>query len=361
MHDLSLRQRVVTPVAFSVLVNGLLICGLARTTFHAPSPVGTCMVVELIASTPVQEEPDILPTPPTPVERTPVQHLRERHVARSIQHEPTKAVAQQPSRPTPSVTSSMPDNTMTPKSLPARQPMRASSETPTAMFMKSTEIQPTTSLLEERVIDVPTPEKIPAPSMTVAQASPGGGGDGGTRTMLLDRASSDKGDGANVGGHGTCHSPAGNSGDTRGGQGSGTAGAGTGAEPSPGTGGGQGGGQGGGIGTGIGQGTGALPTTASAPPKRPSTAAAIARQTKPRYPISARRDGVEGSVVIHVSLSAKGKVEDVAVGISSGDNRLDIAALQAVKRWGFSPRREDGEAVPSTLLVRVTFSLRDAE
>ncbi|HOF88585.1 MAG TPA: energy transducer TonB, partial [Armatimonadota bacterium] len=77
-----------------------------------------------------------------------------------------------------------------------------------------------------------------------------------------------------------------------------------------------------------------------------------------RYPSAARRDGVEGVAVVRVYLDAKGAVTDVAIVTSTGDPRLDDAALAEVKaRWRFTPRYEDGAPVASTVKARLEFRL----
>ena len=85
------------------------------------------------------------------------------------------------------------------------------------------------------------------------------------------------------------------------GDGAAVTGQGNGAEP------GDGGGHGGGHGTGNGTGNGA--NRQSTPTKRQgiTCSASIMRQTKPDYPSSARRDGIEGTVLIHVALMRKAK------------------------------------------------------
>jgi protein TonB len=85
--------------------------------------------------------------------------------------------------------------------------------------------------------------------------------------------------------------------------------------------------------------------------------ARVTRDAQPAYPRDARRDGVEGTTVLRVSLDTKGRVTDVAVATSSGDTRLDDAAVRSVRTWKFSPATEDEKPVAASLRVRVQFRL----
>ncbi len=85
----------------------------------------------------------------------------------------------------------------------------------------------------------------------------------------------------------------------------------------------------------------------------------VTRKTEPRYPSDARRDGVEGTAVVRVKLDIAGKVTDAEITATSGDPRLDAAAVADVKsRWRFTPKYEDDVAVESTIRVRIEFKLK---
>jgi protein TonB len=51
-------------------------------------------------------------------------------------------------------------------------------------------------------------------------------------------------------------------------------------------------------------------------------------------------------------------VNDIAVGQSSGFDRLDKAALDAVRRWRWSPTLQGGEAVQVRGMVEIPFVLQ---
>lgn len=98
------------------------------------------------------------------------------------------------------------------------------------------------------------------------------------------------------------------------------------------------------------------PTTPS-PPKGESRPPSVAKQTKPVYPADAREDGVEGVSVVLAQLDPDGKVTGTRLEKSSGDRRLDRAALDAVREWSFNPCLRDGVPVKSSVRVKVEFRL----
>lgn len=91
-------------------------------------------------------------------------------------------------------------------------------------------------------------------------------------------------------------------------------------------------------------------------PARP--AAGLANPT-PRYPWISRRRGEEGRVVLDVEVTPEGRAKTVRVKRTSGSERLDQSALDAVKDWRFSPARRAGRAVPARIDVPIVFRLTD--
>lgn len=81
-------------------------------------------------------------------------------------------------------------------------------------------------------------------------------------------------------------------------------------------------------------------------------------QVKPRYPETARRQGVEGTTVLKVSVSDKGLVDEVLVERSAGYRDLDLAALEAVRQWRFEPAKQGRQAVAVWVMLPVRFTLR---
>jgi len=81
-------------------------------------------------------------------------------------------------------------------------------------------------------------------------------------------------------------------------------------------------------------------------------------QTKPRYPESARREGVEGVTLLRFQVLATGRVGNVVVARSAGHPELDRSAIEAVKTWLFEPARRGKEAVNVWVVLPVRFSLQ---
>ena len=78
----------------------------------------------------------------------------------------------------------------------------------------------------------------------------------------------------------------------------------------------------------------------------------------PAYPSIARRMGEQGRVLLRVYVEASGLPASVEVRTSSGSERLDAAALEAVRRWKFVPARQGERAVAAYVVVPIVFSLR---
>ncbi len=81
---------------------------------------------------------------------------------------------------------------------------------------------------------------------------------------------------------------------------------------------------------------------------------------KPKYPDTARRDGKEGRVLLRVLVNEEGRSASVEVNRSSGVESLDKAALEAIKRWRFSPARLGDRPVESWVRIPIDFRLTDA-
>ncbi len=80
--------------------------------------------------------------------------------------------------------------------------------------------------------------------------------------------------------------------------------------------------------------------------------------TPPSYPRESRRRREEGTVVLMVLLGEDGKVADISVSQSSGFDRLDRAALAAVRRWVWSPTIRAGAPVMVRGMVEIPFILQ---
>ena len=83
--------------------------------------------------------------------------------------------------------------------------------------------------------------------------------------------------------------------------------------------------------------------------------------TTPPYPLLAVRLSEEGSVRLHLTISAQGAVTDAVVVRSSGYDDLDQAARDwIIAHWRYRPATRGGAAVASTGDVQVRFDLKNA-
>ena len=75
----------------------------------------------------------------------------------------------------------------------------------------------------------------------------------------------------------------------------------------------------------------------------------------PAYPADALKQGIDGTVVLHVDVDAQGRPTDVRVHSANPPGVFEASVLEAVKKWRFNPKIENGIAVPGTVRVPVTF------
>jgi periplasmic protein TonB len=78
----------------------------------------------------------------------------------------------------------------------------------------------------------------------------------------------------------------------------------------------------------------------------------------PIYPSLSRRAGEQGRVTLRVHVDASGVADAVEIKDSCGFPRLDMAALEAVRKWKFVAAKQGEQAVAAWVLVPITFSLR---
>lgn len=78
----------------------------------------------------------------------------------------------------------------------------------------------------------------------------------------------------------------------------------------------------------------------------------------PRYPVESRRRKEQGTVFLSVLVGLDGSVAEIGVARSSGSSRLDKAALEAVRRWRWSPMMRAGAAVMVRGIVDIPFVLQ---
>lgn len=105
----------------------------------------------------------------------------------------------------------------------------------------------------------------------------------------------------------------------------------------------------------------AAPAAAAAAPAAVTAArfdAAYLNNPRPTYPALSRRLREEGQVTLRVLVSPDGLPAQVELRTSSGSDRLDRAARDAVAHWRFVPARRGETAIESWVLVPVVFKLQ---
>lgn len=83
------------------------------------------------------------------------------------------------------------------------------------------------------------------------------------------------------------------------------------------------------------------------------------RRNEPAYPPTLKAQGIEGDVMLSVSIDASGQVTSVSIVQSSGQAAFDRAAQQAAKEERFSPALRDGRPVAFTLTYSYRFRIED--
>jgi protein TonB len=110
-------------------------------------------------------------------------------------------------------------------------------------------------------------------------------------------------------------------------------------------------------------------TPGAVPPAAPPMAQAIAqpifnaaylRNPAPAYPATSRRYGETGRVLLRVRVLPSGQPDEVVLQQSCGHQRLDAAALDAVRRWRFVPARQGEQAIAAWVVVPIQFNLQEA-
>ena len=91
----------------------------------------------------------------------------------------------------------------------------------------------------------------------------------------------------------------------------------------------------------------------------PPEFAAYLRNTKPRYPASARRNGESGTVLLKVLVTREGLAGRVELESSSASNALDQSALETVKHWRFTPAKRGDDPVEIWVRVPIAFRLEE--
>jgi TonB family protein len=87
--------------------------------------------------------------------------------------------------------------------------------------------------------------------------------------------------------------------------------------------------------------------------------ATLIHRVSPDYPSSWKREGLQGTVHLRLTIAKDGSVRDVQV--VDGDSRLAKSAEKAVKQWRYKPALRNGEPVETQATVAVAFALKPAQ
>lgn len=96
---------------------------------------------------------------------------------------------------------------------------------------------------------------------------------------------------------------------------------------------------------------------AAAPVTPPDFVAAYLDNPAPEYPRLSRRLKESGGVLLRVLVSPQGQAGKVEVSKSSGYERLDQAAQEAVRSWRFVPARQGDQPISAWVIVPINFTL----
>jgi len=83
------------------------------------------------------------------------------------------------------------------------------------------------------------------------------------------------------------------------------------------------------------------------------TGGVLLHKVQPIYPPEARRMHVQGSVVIDAKVTAKGQVEELK--LVSGDPLLAPTAMDAVRRWRYTPYSLNGQPIAKETRITISF------
>lgn len=85
----------------------------------------------------------------------------------------------------------------------------------------------------------------------------------------------------------------------------------------------------------------------------------LIRRVNPEYPKKARKQHIQGTVILTAKIDKNGDIADLTV--VSGDPLLAKAAIAAVKQWKYKPYFWQGKPVEVDTTVQVNFTLSPSQ
>ncbi|NIS37886.1 energy transducer TonB [Candidatus Saccharibacteria bacterium] len=83
----------------------------------------------------------------------------------------------------------------------------------------------------------------------------------------------------------------------------------------------------------------------------------VIKRSDPEYPAPARKQQLEGTAIIRVTIFEDGQVGEARILKSSGHDILDKSALNSVYKFEFSPGEIDGRPVKTQINIPCHFQL----
>ena len=94
--------------------------------------------------------------------------------------------------------------------------------------------------------------------------------------------------------------------------------------------------------------------------KGTSKAITILKKVPPAYPAGAKKEKIQGKVVLEVTIDEQGKVVGVKT-VESVHSSLEEAAMVAIKQWEYAPFIMDGKPVAVNTTVTINFALDEGK
>jgi TonB family protein len=85
------------------------------------------------------------------------------------------------------------------------------------------------------------------------------------------------------------------------------------------------------------------------------TGGVLQHKVQPVYPPEARRVRLEGNVILEVTVTTQGQVEDLK--LISVNPLLAQAAMEAVSKWRYTPYLLNGKPIPKQTRINLSFTL----
>ncbi|MFV0421649.1 TonB family protein [Oleidesulfovibrio sp.] len=83
----------------------------------------------------------------------------------------------------------------------------------------------------------------------------------------------------------------------------------------------------------------------------------VTRRVPPEYPYGAKRNHIEGEVIVRMLVTSQGKPSNLSIHSATPSGVFETAALNAANRWKFRPGYYKGQAVDTWVIIPFNFEL----